>query len=316
MSRKKKSLLDEIITGLSGIVFLLFIFIIITVNTVRTQGMSEYLQTQLIYLSILFLGLLGLLLVCLYIKARGKDDKSTKEASKVSKETIKPLDLEQAEKYLKIYNLPNSTQLYHLGDIYSTYPFETTPLERQIAQELVRMKVFNPNFIFLDSYIKNKNGKTSQTDVIAVGRRGVFVIEAKDYSGWIFGNGSQATWTETFYRKKTHFYNPIRQNKNHIASLKDVLGEDIKFHSLIVFGQDAEIKDVSLIPKDTYVLTKQRLHDLLVDIYHNQPECMTAQEVLEICRKINNIRITPDGDIRKEHIENIKDQTGEKRLYS
>lgn len=95
-----------------------------------------------------------------------------------------------------------------------------------------------------------------------------------------------------------------------------MLGEDIKFHSLIVFGQDAEIKDVSLIPKDTYVLTKQRLHDLLVDIYHDQPECMAAQKVLEACRKINKMRITPDENIRKNHIEKIKDQTGENRLYS
>ena len=79
MSRKKKSLLDEIITGLSGIIFLLFIFIAITINTVRTQGMSEHLQTQLIYLVILFLGLLGLLLICPYVKVKSKDDKRTKE---------------------------------------------------------------------------------------------------------------------------------------------------------------------------------------------------------------------------------------------
>lgn len=316
MGRKKKSLLDEIISGLAGIIFLLLLFIIITVNTIRMQGVSDYFVKQIIYLSVLLLILLAALIVSLCIKRKRIDEGRTKEASKTTKNDTGLADLEQMSKYRKIYNLPENAQLYHLDDIYSTYSFVTTPLERKIALELVQMKVFNPNFIFLDSYIKNKDGKTSQIDIIAVGKRGVFVIEAKDYTGWIFGNGNQTTWTETFYRKKTRFYNPIKQNKNHIASLKALLGDKVKFHSLIVFGLSAEIKDVSLIPKDTYVLTQWRLHDLLVDIYHEQPECMTAQEVLDVCRKINSMRIVPDETIRNEHIDRIKEQTGENRLYS
>ena len=37
------------------------------------------------------------------------------------------------------------------------------------------------------------DGGTTQVDHILVSRFGVFVIETKDYSGWIFANESELT---------------------------------------------------------------------------------------------------------------------------
>jgi hypothetical protein len=77
---------------------------------------------------------------------------------------------------------------------------------------------------------------TTQIDHIVVSRYGIFVIETKNMKGWIFGGQRQKNWTQSIYKKKYQFQNPLRQNYKHIKTLaqKLDLAED-KFHSIIVF---------------------------------------------------------------------------------
>src|SRR3989304_4617983 len=53
---------------------------------------------------------------------------------------------------------------------------------------------------------------TTQIDHIFVSRYGVFVVETKNFTGWIFGDEKQATWTQKIYRNTYKFQNPLRQN--------------------------------------------------------------------------------------------------------
>ena len=47
--------------------------------------------------------------------------------------------------------------------------------------------------------------------------KGIFVIESKNYSGWIFGNERDKKWTQVLANgDKNYFFNPILQNKIHI----------------------------------------------------------------------------------------------------
>ena len=54
-----------------------------------------------------------------------------------------------------------------------------------------------------------EDGGTTQIDHVVVSRFGIFVIETKNMSGWIFGNENQAKWTQTIYRSKYPFQNPL-----------------------------------------------------------------------------------------------------------
>src|SRR5262245_49165760 len=56
---------------------------------------------------------------------------------------------------------------------------------------------------------------TSEIDHLIVSRFGLFVIELKDHSGWIFGDENDAYWTAVYFRKKFSFQNPLRQNYGH-----------------------------------------------------------------------------------------------------
>ena len=84
---------------------------------------------------------------------------------------------------------------------------------------------------------------TTQIDHILLVDTGIFVIETKHYSGWIFGNPQDKQWTQMIYRKKSRFQNPLHQNYGHIKALQTLfdLPED-HFHSVVVFTGEAEFK--------------------------------------------------------------------------
>lgn len=57
-------------------------------------------------------------------------------------------------------------------------------------------------------------GKTTEIDLLMLHEKGIFVIESKYYSGWIFGSEDQLKWTQCFRNgRKEHFYNPVKQNR-------------------------------------------------------------------------------------------------------
>ena len=80
--------------------------------------------------------------------------------------------------------------------------------------------------ILNDIYLPLPDGTTTQIDHIVVSQYGVFVVETKTYSGWIFGDEKSKDWTQSIYHKKSRFQNPMMQNYKHICALADNLGID------------------------------------------------------------------------------------------
>ena len=81
-----------------------------------------------------------------------------------------------------------------------------------------------------DLYIPKSDGTTSQIDHVVVTDKGLFVIETKNYEGWIFGSEKAPYWTQTIYMNKQIFQNILHQNYGHIESLKPFWGE--KFNGM------------------------------------------------------------------------------------
>lgn len=97
--------------------------------------------------------------------------------------------------------------------------------------------------LLINNVTLQSQGGTTQIDHILVAETGLFIIETKDYSGWIFGDPDESHWTQVIYRKKSRFRNPLRQNYGHIKAVQSLfkLPEDA-FHGVIVFTGDAEFK--------------------------------------------------------------------------
>lgn len=131
-----------------------------------------------------------------------------------------------------------------------------TKTERELVIKLLKAG-FPSQTVFHDLYLKNKYEDYSQIDLVLATKVGIIVFEVKKYSGWIFGTGNQNKWTQVleYGRQKYYFYNPILQNKKHIESLKTKLPDfqNIPFFSVIVFFGDCEFRDVSFIPKNTFI---------------------------------------------------------------
>ncbi len=90
--------------------------------------------------------------------------------------------------------------------------------------------------------LQTGNG-TTQIDHIVVSRHGIFVIEAKNMAGWIFGDAKSPQWTQSLYSKKFRFQNPLHQNFRHTQALQAFLGlDESKFIPFVMFWGECEFK--------------------------------------------------------------------------
>src|SRR5207245_8689327 len=63
-----------------------------------------------------------------------------------------------------------------------------------------------------------------EIDHLIVSPFGLFVIENKDRSGWIFGEESDRNWTAVHFTNKYAFQNPLHQNSGPVQALQALLG--------------------------------------------------------------------------------------------
>lgn len=87
-------------------------------------------------------------------------------------------------------------------------------------------------------------GSTTQLDHLVLSRFGIFVIETKNMSGWIFGSADQQKWTQVQKGgQRCSFQNPLRQNHAHVKAVESILEVDLKvLHNFVVFTGSAEPK--------------------------------------------------------------------------
>jgi restriction system protein len=85
--------------------------------------------------------------------------------------------------------------------------------------------------------------KRTQIDQVMVSKFGIFVIETKNYQGWIYGRESDDKWTQKFPGSSNIFQNPLRQNELHASSLAAFCEVDPStIYSVVVFWGDCEFK--------------------------------------------------------------------------
>ena len=152
--------------------------------------------------------------------------------------------------------------------------------------------------------LKLKDG-TTQIDHILVSRFGVFVIETKDYKGWIFANAKHATWTQVLYRWKFKFQNPIFQNMRHVRAVQELLDflphEAIK--SAVVFTGRAEFK--TEMPSGVYTLP-----GLINHLRAATEEVMSLNRVQFCIGRLETARLAISGQTDLEHVKSLQRKHG------
>ena len=172
--------------------------------------------------------------------------------------------------------------------------------------------------IFHDLIIKKSQNKFSQVDIVLATTEGIVVIEVKDYSGWIFGNGNQTNWTQVmnYGKNKYRFYNPIKQVKSQVLSLKNSLiqFDQIPFFSIIVFYGDCHLKEINYVPENTFIVKPHRILEALNSIKSNNGPApyKNKQEVVDVLKKA--VLDGSNKDYKKMHVDNIKNIVGKHRI--
>lgn len=179
------------------------------------------------------------------------------------------------------------------------------------AKVNTRLNFIGKEYIVLkDILIKSSNGYTSQIDELVLSEYGLFVIETKNYKGWIFGNEKAENWTQVIYKEKHTFRNPIKQNWSHIYALKSLLSDypNIKYHPIVVFSGNATLKSIeSSIP----VIYSNKLNSTIRKLSFEK--CLSIDELNKIQTILESSELK-ERNARKEHIKNIKQNVREKKI--
>ena len=176
-------------------------------------------------------------------------------------------------------------------------------VQRLIAQRL------NP-LVYVDLHnvtLPTAGGGSTQIDHLIFSPHGVFVLETKNYQGWIFGAEKQREWTQQIFKKRSKFQNPLRQNYKHTKTLQDLLGlESEHVHSVIAFVGDCEFK-TEMPPQ----VTKG---DGFVAYIQSFTQTVWAPEEMQaLLDKLEAVRLQPGRATDKQHVAHVKDLQAAKR---
>jgi len=142
---------------------------------------------------------------------------------------------------------------------------------------------------------------TTQIDHIVVSIYGIFVIETKNYKGWITGGEFSEKWTKNMYGNKYEFLNPLKQNYAHVKALESKLKLNADcFIPIVAFSSDADIKVQSSKPV-IYIGQVSRF------IKSYKETKFDEMDLDAIVLNIMSNNIT-DKDSRKGHVIQIKEK--------
>ena len=173
--------------------------------------------------------------------------------------------------------------------------------ERRVHNALSSV-LAEPEYRVLSDLILPTTGGTTQLDHLVLSRYGIFVIETKNMSGWIFGGADQAKWTQVQKSgKRRSFQNPLRQNFAHVKAVQAILDIDQKvLHNFVVFTGSAEPK--TDMPENV----AWGLHALGKLIGVRKQLVLSDHQLATFARKLQGQALENNSSVRAEHLQNLE----------
>lgn len=141
---------------------------------------------------------------------------------------------------------------------------------------------------------------TTQVDHVIVSRFGVFVIETKNMTGWIFANEQSRKWTQSIYGYNYQFQNPLHQNYKHVKAVESVTGlPHAAVHSVIVFTGTSRFK--TELPAN--VLRRRRL----VRYIRSKADVLLSDSQVNYAIRALERSGTSTFRDKRRHLENLRE---------
>ena len=169
--------------------------------------------------------------------------------------------------------------------------------EEEVDRELNLLN--KEDYIVLKDLTLLYDNSTHQIDHVVVSNYGIFVIETKNYSGFIKGSDKYYKWVQFIGKKKYMFLNPVFQNKGHISALQDLLPEyKDYFVSIVCFTNKSKLK---VNTKGIVINLDELLH--IISNFRNE---ILILDINEVAQNLKNLSLTNMNGIEQDHLNNIK----------
>ena len=181
--------------------------------------------------------------------------------------------------------------------------------EYSIYDALREYEKHGAKFLF-NLYIPMERGGTTELDAIMICSRGIFVFESKSRYGWIEGSDTEREWKQLLFRRdgsliENKLYNPVMQNRGHVAHLKKLLGGRVPMFSVIVFSDNTDIQRIKVSYQDTLITNESRLKIVVGNIYWNSAETLSESDIQSIYFKLYQYTRVSDEE-KEKHIKDIR----------
>jgi len=160
----------------------------------------------------------------------------------------------------------------------------------------------------INNVLIRTNYGSTQIDHVVVSLYGIFVIETKNYKGWITGDEFSEEWTKNMYGKKYRFRNPLKQNYAHVKALMSILEitDGSMFIPVVAFSSNSELK----VKTNSRVIYINQIRSV-IDSF--QVSKLNYNDMNDIAIKIRNHNID-SKETRKEHVYSVENKVNANKM--
>lgn len=157
-------------------------------------------------------------------------------------------------------------------------------------------------------------GRTAEIDAVLLTRKGLFVVEVKDWRGSVVGSRRLSEWTVRLKGKRgtkplrLKRYNPIKQNAAHVQALSRHLGlpASKRPSSLVVFSSRSELKKVPPSTKDFTIIKEHMLKGAIARRLKARDDLFTESERRAIAQALGRVCDAAERQ-RRRHVAGAKE---------
>ena len=161
---------------------------------------------------------------------------------------------------------------------------------------------------FLFNVYIPRDDTTTEIDVLMIHHTGLYVLESKNYDGWIFGTDTNTNWTQSLPQGHTSikkkFYNPIMQNNTHIKYLKKQVGESVPCHNIVVFSERCTLKSITIKPDAEYKVIQRNNLRQTVDEMTSRQSVLSPEQIEAIFNQLYPYTQVTE-EVKQAHIQQI-----------
>ena len=127
----------------------------------------------------------------------------------------------------------------------------------EFEEEVAKYLEGKPVKVLRNLIIPNGKKGTTEIDLVVLSTKGFYVLECKNYSGYVIGGEDEHNWTISYkyknYKKNISFYNPLKQNSGHVTALRKMFPK-YYFQSVVLFSDNTGLSNNLFKRKDVMQL--------------------------------------------------------------